>query len=158
MEQRISADYKAGNILISTPINGNIPKRRKKLREYYQDGAFNFAEEEEILWRAVILQALVDVTTFHRDPDLAGSKLDAIRWLTISNQDFMDVCLCACLDPNEVRVMAKKAIANPGAWRVAAGNSLRYLERKAMRARKRFLRRRDSTPTAPAAATIISFQ
>ena len=158
MEQGISADHITGYILFNNQEIRKSTKRRKKLFDYWPDSPFNMAEEEESLWKAVILQAIVDVTTQHSHTDSARSRLDALRWLTSNNPDFLDVCLRACLNPNQVRVMAKKAIANPGVWRVAASKSLRYLERRAMRARKRFQRAEKEAPPAPQGALIISFK
>lgn len=157
MKPSILPNFITGNIQISCQENRKSPAKPKRLTEYWQDGPFNIAQDEESLWKAVIMQALVDATTCQTQDDSARSRLEAMRWLTNNNPDFLDVCLRACLDPNQVRVMAKKAIANPGVWRITAGKSLRYLERKAMRARKRMRQAIQKPETAPTTLIISLF-
>lgn len=135
-----SAVYASGNI----HNTHEKPRKRKKIKEGYsgwQDEPYHSAKGEEALWRAVITQAMVDATTSNRKPEYMYHKMEAIHWLTHNSADFLDVCLRAGLDADHVRIRAKKALANPGAWRTEAGQSERYEERKAMRARKKLTRK-----------------
>ncbi len=65
------------------------------------------------------------------------NKHEATLWLTESGKDFVDVCLCAGLNPDFVRRKAKQAIAAPSPWRAEAGTGKRYEERKKYRADQR---------------------
>ena len=142
MFQLVVAESDTGNIRVICLNSRTNPIKRKRPIEYWQEGPLNMAQDEESLWKAVIMQAMVDATILKPRLGEAGKKRDAMRWLLEDNDDFRDVCLRAGLDCHLVRVQAKKAMANPGAWRIAAGESLRYCERRAMRARMR-LRRRE---------------
>lgn len=124
------------------------PEKSKKRAPHYsgwQDGPYNTTKGEEALWKAVIAQAMVDALSSNRKQEFIQYKNEAIRWLTTNSKDFLDVCERAGLDANYVRIRAKRAFANPSEWRTEAGQSTRYLERKAMRERKKW---EKATPQA----------
>jgi len=130
--------------------------RKKKQKGYYtgwQYGPYNTAKGEEALWAAVIAQAMTDALVCNRKSAFRRYKKEAVAWLTGMSNDFIDVCERACLNPDYVRIRAKKAFANPKAYRIEAGESERYIERKDMRARKRKRRRigkaKSTKPTPP---------
>ncbi len=137
MPLTIFADQLTGNILEIYEISSRPTRKRRKPKDYWADAPYNTARDEESLWKAVIMQAMVDAVTCNDKPECNQHKLEAIDWLTHGSVDFIDVCIRAGLDPNSVRFRAKKAIANPGAWRTEAGKSARYFERRAMRERRR---------------------
>lgn len=127
------------------------PKNKDKSRKSaantsgWQDGPYDSTKGEEALWKAVIAQAMLDALTNNRKPEFIQYKHEAMHWLTGGSKDFFEVCERAGLDPDYVRIRAKKAFANPSAWRTEAGQSARYEERKAMRERKK-LEKAKATP------------
>jgi hypothetical protein len=73
--------------------------------------------QELVLFRTVILQAILDATkpATHNEPEEeALAREQAISWffasIGVTAQDFMDVCDMAGLDPNYVRTFAHKVL------------------------------------------------
>jgi hypothetical protein len=87
------------------------------------------------LWGAVITQAMQDALTRCGNSEAMYHKHEATHWLTGNSRDFVTVCLLAGLEPDYVRRMSKRVLANPGSWRAEAGKGDRYQERKAYRKR-----------------------
>jgi len=154
MPQRIVDAYQSGFILITSP---NRRDKSPKDAGEWADGPYNYTQGEEAMWRAVIMQALMDACARWGRHDWYVNKLEAIRWLTSGGEDFLDVCERASLDHNFVRVRAKKAMANPGAWRTEAGVSERYLERHEMRKRLRAERADKRIRQAPEQAGCVIY-
>jgi hypothetical protein len=51
------------------------------------------------LWKAVILQALIDLKSNMLRPDAELCRKKALQWIDINNQDFLDVCDRAEISP-----------------------------------------------------------
>jgi len=115
------------------------PRIKKPIRTEHSwfDGPFNPTRGESVLWKAVILQAMMDALSQSRNTEQQYHKQAAIQWLTGGSKDFYLVCSLADRDPSDVRRNAKKALMAPVAWRAAPGKGARYEERKAYRARKK---------------------
>jgi hypothetical protein len=148
------ADHQSGNIQ-KTGV-----KRKDRIDRHaggWAEEPYNAADGEQALWRAVIMQAMVDATTSTCKPELVYHKIEAIKWLTENGDDFVDVCERAAMDLDLVRVRAKKAMANPGQWRTEAGLSERYEERREMRARKRIARHFERVEQFPPLSGCIIF-
>lgn len=129
-----------------TPVNDISPKiptppARKKIKCEHGLGwleeCYNTAKGERALWVAVITQAMQDALSRCKKSDSRYHKYEATCWLTGNSKDFIDVCLCAGMDPDYVRYKSKRALAAPTPWRAEAGKGKRYLERKAYRLRQR---------------------
>jgi len=99
--------------------------------------ANNPVRAERSIWIAVITQAMMDALSRSQKPEEQFHKFEATRWLTDNSQDFRNVCSLADLDPDYVRLKAKKALATGGLWRAEAGTGKRYEERKAYREREK---------------------
>ena len=110
---------------------------------------YDTAKGETALWVAVIMQAVTDARSKCKKAESKFFKNEAINWLTGNSKDFVDVCLCAGLNPDYVRSRAKKAIISATAWRAEAGKGKRYEERKKYRAKLREIKQE--------AAKIIDF-
>jgi hypothetical protein len=54
------------------------------------------------LWRAVILQAIIDARTHSLAPEAVAAKHSAINWLRLGNQSFRAVCDLADCSPHQV--------------------------------------------------------
>lgn len=155
MSYMILADTVSGLIHKSPPKRRDRRVRTKKYHLFEEPA--NFAASEEELWRAVIVQAIQDATCNSRKPECEIHRMEAIRWLTRSFEDFEDVCIRAGLDPNYVRVRAKKAFANPKSWRTAFGKSEKYRARKSRRTqrKRREQKRREQEAASHALGCLI---
>lgn len=76
---------------------------------------------EAVLWRAVIMQAVVDAANRSLNPEASYQRHEAVAWLTGRSRDFVMVCDLAGLDPGYVRRMAQKALRGGCRWRVDPG-------------------------------------
>ncbi|MDD2840324.1 MAG: hypothetical protein PHY80_04345 [Rickettsiales bacterium] len=54
------------------------------------------------LWRAVILQALLDIKSNSNNDMTNVNKAKAILWINLNKKDFLDVCHRAELSPEKV--------------------------------------------------------
>ena len=70
---------------------------------------------EQLLFLAVVYQALLDATKEHRPNDsdeVERDRQEAIRWFTVeygtTATDFEEVCFLAGIEPNSTRTFAKK--------------------------------------------------
>ena len=54
------------------------------------------------LWRAVVLQALLDIKTSSNDNIAIVNKSRAITWIDLDKKDFLDVCQRAELSPRKI--------------------------------------------------------
>ncbi len=72
---------------------------------------------EHALFRAVIMQALLDSVSNSKRMEDVLEKQKAINWFSLDNPDFITVCKMADLNPHWVYVRAKKAISSGCKWR-----------------------------------------
>ena len=91
---------------------------------YYQDllklMGINFATEmvqqnkpsEVKLWRAVINNALGDISNNLSDRKSSIYKLDAHYWIVNNQEDFKKVCYYADLEPDNLRLQYIRAVKN----------------------------------------------
>lgn len=66
---------------------------------------------EHSLWRAVIMQALLDAGSDSKKRYMRLHKAQAISWLSGISEDFRTVCALAELEPRYVKERAREAIA-----------------------------------------------
>jgi hypothetical protein len=111
----------------------NFKQSSKNQTYIWQQEPINPTKGEMALWTAVITQAVMDALSRSANKEAQFHKHEAIRWLTENSKDFIDVCLNAGMNPDDVRKKAKRVIANPPLWRAEAGTGKRYLERKKYR-------------------------
>ncbi len=135
-------------------LSSSTKRKRKNPPFTGDDILFNPVRGESALWVAVITQAMMDALSKSKNKEAQYHKHEAIRWLTESSKDFIEVCLNAGLNPDDVRRKAKKAIANPTLWRAEAGAGKRYIERKTYREKQK-LKTRPKTTTPPTSQIII---
>jgi len=159
MPQVIIDAHKTGFIL-KHPMP-SLPERRephKRDAGEWKDTPYNSALPEQRLWRAVIMQAMLDACMKNPNrPELIEHKQDAIIFLTQGGEPFIDICEHAGLDHRLVRARAKRAIANPGHWRVEAGLSERYQQRKETRMSRRAERRKRRIEQVPQAVGCVIY-
>lgn len=138
MPHNLSDEPKTGNIQIYPPFTPPRKKRKDKNRPIdWYDGPPNHNRDEEALWQAVIVQAIVDACGNNRKPEYMRHKNIAIQWLTGNSPDFIEVCLAAGLEPDLVRKRAKKALMQPSLWRLDHTKTDDHQRRRTMRSRSR---------------------
>jgi hypothetical protein len=134
------SSYNSNNNLnpskIIPSLNAKHPpakKRNKANSIMWLQEAYNTARGETALWVAVITQAMMDATSRCKKSESRYNKHEATCWLTGNSKDFIDVCLCAGMNPDYVRRKAKNVLSSSFAWRAEAGKGKRYHERKKYR-------------------------
>ncbi len=63
---------------------------------------------EIALWKAVILQAFIDLQNNSKKKIANTYRIRSLFWFNLKNNEFLDVCNFAGLDPNYVISKAKK--------------------------------------------------
>lgn len=91
--------------------------------------AHAFADHEPCLWRAVIVQALLDAASSSRKSEARRTRSAAMDWLLSNTSDFELVCDNAGLDPDYVRSRARAALARGFEWRLPVGQGWRVQAR-----------------------------
>lgn len=81
----------------------------------------NGVAHEQALWRAVIVQALMDASSNSKKKENLQSKEEALVWLRGTSRDFVAVCHHAGFEPEFVREMARRALSRECVWRAAPG-------------------------------------
>ena len=74
--------------------------------EYYVNDYENETKGEVALWRAVLLQAFIDLKTKSKKHVKKPIKREAAKWFRVNKQDLIDVCALADYD---YHMVAKKA-------------------------------------------------
>lgn len=80
------------------------------------------------LARAKILQALLDIGSKSKKPELLKWKNQAFAWLFSDQSDFRAFCSDAGFSPKIVRRKAQEIMAHGLNWRREAGTGLRWQE------------------------------
>lgn len=111
------------NSIQNTPVNTPIKNKAdiKQLRPSFDRTAFSQIENDSIgelvqfpsydkasfeaestLWKAVIVQALIDLSSRSRKKMAKSNRIKALLWINMSNSDFLTACAYAALDPRYV--------------------------------------------------------
>jgi hypothetical protein len=69
-------------------------------------------EHEKSMWKAVILQAFIDLKNNSKKKIANTYRVKAALWFNLSNNDFITVCNYANLDPNYVWFRANSVREN----------------------------------------------
>ena len=69
------------------------------------------------LWRAVILQSILDRLTQSKRGDDIMARKNAKNWMNIQNEEFRTVCQFAQLEPTFVIRKAETALIDQKKWR-----------------------------------------
>lgn len=76
---------------------------------------------ERAVWRAVILQALMDAACMSHKKENQQAKQEAMVWLRGTSPDFVQVCHFAGFEPEYVRRMIRGCLERNCTWRAAPG-------------------------------------
>ena len=79
---------------------------------------------ESALFRAVVMQALLDSVSQSKRSEDKIAKNQAIKWFDIKDKDFLMVCSLAGLNAKWVLEKSKKAISRGCKWRNVKGKKL----------------------------------
>lgn len=85
----------------------------------------HIAQQERALWRAVIVQALMDAACGSKKYEAEQARNEAINWLRGGSQDFATVCYYAGFEPDCVRRMAERSLEGGCHWRALPGKGTR---------------------------------
>ena len=88
---------------------------------YEETSDYNPTATEQSMWRAVVVQALMDASSMSKKAEMQQYKREALVWLRGNSEDFFTVCYYAGLDPECTREMIKDALARGCNWRAAPG-------------------------------------
>lgn len=89
------------------------------------EGAYNPVGQEQAMWRAVIVQALMDAACGSQKYEAQQARQEALVWLRGTSQDFATVCYYAGFEPEFVRKMVRQALENGCQWRALPGEGKR---------------------------------
>lgn len=92
---------------------------------YANDGPYNISAGEQAMWRAVIVQALMDASSLSKKPENLQHKRDALVWLRGTSEDFHRVCHYAGFEPSCARQMIRESLDRGCQWRTAPGEGER---------------------------------
>jgi hypothetical protein len=106
--------YNLSMVVINNPekasaMNFKSQKTRNK--------KFILKNTETGLWKAVIMQAVLDVMSNSKRASEVLAKKTAADWLNDKNLNFIKVCGYAGLSPTWVMKKIKYALENPRTWR-----------------------------------------
>lgn len=62
------------------------------------------------VWQSVILQAILDATTLSAKPSMQKARTEALAWFCMENDDFLEVCSFANMNPHRVMKGAMREI------------------------------------------------
>ena len=79
--------------------------------EYYVNDYKNETRGEIALWRAVLLQAFIDLKTKSKKHVKKPIKREAVKWFRANKRDLMDVCALADYDYHMVAKKAEEILA-----------------------------------------------
>jgi hypothetical protein len=95
----------------------------------------NPVHQEQAMWKAVIVQALMDAACGSTKYEAAQAREEALIWLRGTSRDFITVCHHAGFEPEFTRVLIQRALSKQCRWRALPGEGTR---------------RRPSRPRSPA--------
>lgn len=73
-------------------------------------------ESEKSIWKAVILQGILDISSCSRRTEDVIARQEAIKWFDLSNKDFLTVCKMADLIPEYVIKKMRIATSQKAFW------------------------------------------
>lgn len=107
----------------------------------WNEGPVNPVAQEQAMWRAVIVQALMDASCGSQKYEAAQARREALVWLRGTSQDFATVCYYAGFEPEFVRKMVKRSLDHGCQWRALPGEGTRVRQGRPSRSGKAKQRR-----------------
>ena len=108
---------------LGTPVSvqSSDPNKTAASSDLSYEDPYNPVQQEQAMWRSVIVQALMDASSTSQKAEALIWKREAQIWLRGTSQDFHTVCFYANFDPDFIRETAAKALQNGCIWRAAPG-------------------------------------
>ena len=108
------------NIDFDTKTTGKNKIKNKCNKQNTNEEDFNYKysndniyyKSEIALWKAVILQALLDLQTTSKKKIANTYRVKALMWFNLKNEEFLTVCNYAGLDPKYVYAKAQLVKSN----------------------------------------------
>ena len=110
---------------LDSPTSKYISSPHSSHDAYASEGPPHSAAGEQSLWRAVIVQALMDASSLSKKPENRQHKKEALIWLRGTSEDFHRVCHYAGFEPSCARQMIQEALERGCQWRIAPGEGER---------------------------------
>jgi hypothetical protein len=107
--------------ILGTPVSVGCRSEAYGATIVEEHGAYNMVQCEQAMWRAVIVQSLMDAASTSTKAEPEVWRREALVWLRGNSSDFYTVCYYAGLDPDFVREMAATALKNGCMWRALPG-------------------------------------
>ena len=103
---------------------------------------YNAVGQEQAMWRAVVVQALMDAACGSQKYEAAQARNEALIWLRGTSQDFATVCYYAGFEPEFVRRMVRNSLENGCQWRALPGEGKRVRHTRPRSVKRRASQRR----------------
>jgi len=112
-EDAISGNNNKSILSKNTGKNNNSNDSNISKDFFYKYSNDNIYYKSEIaLWKAVILQAMIDLQSNSRKKIANTYRIKALMWFNLKNDEFLTVCSYAGLNPHYVHEKAMKVKAN----------------------------------------------
>jgi hypothetical protein len=129
-QNSVSAAYSGGaaqgshaTTFLGTPVSaGSRSDAHVGVACVEETDSYNAVVNERAMWRAVIVQALMDASSTSKKSEPEVWRREALVWLRGNSADFYTVCYHAGLEPDYVREMAAVALENGCVWRALPGS------------------------------------
>lgn len=86
------------------------------------DEPYDPVQGERAVWRAVIVQALMDASCQSAKKESQQAREESLVWLRGRSTDFATVCYFAGFEPEYVRRMVRACLERNCTWRAAPGS------------------------------------
>lgn len=117
----------------ATATVAHVPSSSRSISRYDPSlgEPYNMVASEQAIWRAVIVQTLMDASSNSKKKENLQWKEEALIWLRGNSRDFMEVCHYAGFEPEFVRDTAKRALQRDCLWRAAPGTGEKAAKNRA---------------------------
>jgi hypothetical protein len=103
------------------PVFSTVSGRAGTAEESH-DEPYDPVQGERAVWRAVIVQALMDASCQSAKKESQQAREESLVWLRGRSPDFATVCYFAGFEPDYVRRMVRSCLERNCAWRAAPGS------------------------------------
>ncbi len=115
----------SGNLNVSYAAASSTRGSNAMMATPLHESSISPVAQEQSMWRAVIVQALMDAACGSKKYEAQQARNEALIWLRGTSQDFATVCYYAGYEPEFVRKMVQRALENGCQWRALPGEGKR---------------------------------
>ncbi len=117
MKRALKREEFFGMVVIKTPQKAKVISLKSAKESKEKKSGHYVKNPEMAVWKAVIMQAVLDLMSTSKRASEILAKKTAREWLNEKNANFVKVCGYAGLNPNWVLKKIEFAIENPRTWR-----------------------------------------